>query len=87
LPVTANLKITGMTCQNCARHVREALQSVPGVDFAEVDLDGGRAEVRGDADFDALAQAVKKAGYEAAPEEASELKKKAPGPAKGGSLT
>lgn len=41
--MTSNLKIEGMTCQNCARHVREALQGVPGVEYAEVDLDGGLA--------------------------------------------
>ena len=31
-----NLKIGGMTCLNCVRHVREALQEVPGVEYAEV---------------------------------------------------
>ena len=31
------LAVQGMTCGNCARHVTEALQSVPGVAFAAVD--------------------------------------------------
>jgi Cu+-exporting ATPase len=35
-----------MTCANCARHVTEALQSVPGVDSALVDLEASLATVR-----------------------------------------
>jgi len=68
------LKIGGMTCQNCARHVREALQEVPGVEYAEVDLDGGRARVKTNdaepelAQVKALVEAVEQAGYSAAPE-------------------
>jgi len=58
------LKINGMTCQNCARHVREALQKVPGVTSAEVDLAGGAAVVQGGGENTAaLLQAVAKAGY------------------------
>lgn len=38
--------IEGMTCGNCARHATEALQGVPGVAFAVVDLAQGRATVR-----------------------------------------
>ena len=30
-PVVTELHVEGMTCNNCARHVTEALQSVPGV--------------------------------------------------------
>jgi len=67
------LKISGMTCQNCARHVREALQEVPGVEYAEVDLDGGQARVQPlngtEPRLDAMLAAVARAGYEAAPEE------------------
>jgi Cu+-exporting ATPase len=72
------LKIGGMTCQNCARHVREALQEVPGVAYAEVDLDSGRARVKISEtngiegprpDLKALMEAVAQAGYTAVPEE------------------
>ena len=38
--------ITGMTCANCARHVTEAIQSVPGVGSATVRLEANRASVR-----------------------------------------
>jgi Cu+-exporting ATPase len=62
------LKIDGMSCQNCARHVREALQGVPGVAYAEVDLDAGRATVKGEGngpEIPALVEAVGRAGYTA----------------------
>ena len=40
------LTISGMTCANCARHVTEAIQSVPGVQSATVNLDAHQALVR-----------------------------------------
>jgi len=65
------LLVEGMTCGNCARHVTEAIQSVPGVQNAVVDLGGGRASIRWNspaaADESAVIAAVKKAGYDAAP--------------------
>jgi copper chaperone CopZ len=62
-----HLKIDGMTCQNCVRHVRGALQKVAGVESAEVDLDQGAASVQtGDGTVAAeLIQAVQRAGYKA----------------------
>jgi Cu+-exporting ATPase len=67
----SELVINGMTCSNCARHVLDALQSVPGVDRAEVALDQGRAGVRWKAgttpNLAALSAAVSAAGYDARP--------------------
>jgi Cu+-exporting ATPase len=61
------LTVTGMTCGNCARHVTEALQNVPGVRTATVSLDAHRAEVRWKAvakpDPSALVEALEQAGY------------------------
>ena len=59
------LAIKGMTCSNCARHVTEAIQSVPEVASASVQLDAGRATVRwnGVPDVPAVMEAVKEAGY------------------------
>jgi Cu+-exporting ATPase len=58
-----------MTCANCARHVREALVSVPGVQSAEVQLEQGTASVRwsdGDShDAAALLKSLDEAGYPA----------------------
>ena len=63
--MTTTLKVTGMTCQHCARAVREALAAVPGVDAALVDLDGSAARIEGEAAASALIQAVTDAGYHA----------------------
>src|SRR5216117_1584209 len=58
--------VTGMNCNNCARHVTEAIQGVAGVAGADVRLEEGRATVRWrpDALLDAgqIVAAVKKAG-------------------------
>src|SRR2546421_6312843 len=61
------LAITGMTCGNCARHVTEALQAVPGVRNATVSLDAQQASLRWAADakpdVPAAIRAVEAAGY------------------------
>jgi Cu+-exporting ATPase len=65
---TTELKISGMTCNNCARHVGEALRGVPGVQMAEVQLDENAATVRwknGQGDPHQLIAAVEEAGYKA----------------------
>jgi Cu+-exporting ATPase len=58
-----------MTCQNCARHVTDAIQGVPGVRSASVMLDAGRATVRwapdASPDVAAVIRAVAAAGFEA----------------------
>jgi P-type Cu+ transporter len=63
------LAVGGMTCGNCARHVTEALQSVPGVRNAMVDLEGKSASVKwaqgARPDGTALVHAVEAAGYDA----------------------
>lgn len=62
---TTNLKIEGMTCGHCVRAVKQALEAVPGVQSATVDLDGGTAVVTHDETVatPALAHAVKEEGY------------------------
>jgi P-type Cu+ transporter len=63
------LLVTGMNCSNCARHVTEAIQSVPGVRSATVLLEAGRTTIRWEAEaaqnVPAVVAAVKKAGYAA----------------------
>src|SRR5450759_176864 len=72
------LSVSGMTCNNCARHVTEAAQSVPGVHSAVVNLEARRASVRWAADsqqnISAVVQAIQKAGYDAKLVEADEHK-------------
>jgi len=60
-----DLGITGMTCATCAGRVQRALQRVPGVLAAEVNLATERALVRALAGTEeaALAAAVEAAGY------------------------
>ena len=64
MPLT--LTVTGMSCEHCEQAVVEALQGVEGVSAASADRDAEEATVDGDADTDALIQAVEDAGYEAA---------------------
>ena len=74
---TTQFAVDGMTCQNCARHVREAAQSIPAVADAHVELEANRLTVRwrtpppippspgpAVAPLDALLHAVREAGYE-----------------------
>ena len=65
---TLELNIGGMTCDNCVRHVTEALRGVDGVQGAEVDLEAARAKVIMDdgTPRERLVGAVQAAGYEAA---------------------
>lgn len=60
-----HLKIEGMTCNHCVAAAKKALESVPGVEHAEVTLEPGGATVSGDASTDLLVVAIKNAGYTA----------------------
>jgi Cu+-exporting ATPase len=66
---TTELLVSGMSCNNCARHVTDAIQGVPGVRSATVILDAGRASVRWNSgagqNVSAVIAAVRKAGYTA----------------------
>src|SRR6185503_16286264 len=68
-PENTDLMVHGMTCSNCVRHVREAIQNVEGVRQATVSLDVGRATVKWKRETEpnpeAVLQAVKQAGYTA----------------------
>ena len=54
-----------MTCQNCVRHVKEAISEVSGVKSVEVSLENASAKVSSDIDLDrgAPKTAVQEAGY------------------------
>lgn len=63
---TVDLAVEGMTCDNCVRHVTQALENVPGVKKVDVRLPGSATvEVKGEPDRRALESAVEKAGYKA----------------------
>ena len=61
------LNITGMTCDHCQHAVKGALESVEGVQNANVDLATGTAKVEGNADLNTLIAAVEEEGYQAVP--------------------
>ena len=57
------IKVKGMMCHNCERHVREALEALPGVRAAEANYESGLVTVRGTATEAEMKQAVAAAGY------------------------
>ena len=60
------LHVDGMMCQNCAKHVREALEKIQGVSDVSVDLGAKTVSLTasGDVSDSVLSGAVDKAGYE-----------------------
>lgn len=58
------LKIEGMSCGHCKMSVEKALQAVPGVVSASVDLAKKEALVTGTADRAALVKAVEDTGFD-----------------------
>ncbi|MBB2777072.1 UNVERIFIED_ORG: Au+-exporting ATPase [Comamonas terrigena] len=64
---TVELAVEGMTCASCVGRVERALQKVPGVTAAQVNLATERATVQGSATLEALLAALDKAGYPGQP--------------------
>lgn len=64
---TIELKVAGMTCLDCSRHITQALEGVPGVSSAQVDYRAGTAhvDVTQPVPMEALVGAVERAGYRA----------------------
>jgi copper ion binding protein len=61
------LKIEGMSCEHCVKHLTQALEGVGGVKSAKVSLKDKSAQVEhGDqVSLESLKAAVTEAGYEA----------------------
>ena len=60
------LKVEGMTCGHCVKHVQQAIAKVPGVQGpVEVSLEKGEALVNGAPSLKAVLAAVREAGYSA----------------------
>lgn len=59
------LKIEGMMCQHCQKHVQEALSAMNGVTAVSVNLDGGKADVEASRDIptEEFAKVIADAGY------------------------
>ena len=57
------VKVKGMMCHNCERHVREALEALPGVESAAADFRTGLVTIHGSPGEGELRQAIQAAGY------------------------
>lgn len=65
---TATYQVQGMTCDGCAKHVKEALAKEPGVKKVEVDVAGKKVMVEYDGaktDTSKIRAAIEKLGYKA----------------------
>lgn len=64
---TMNVKVKGMTCENCVKHVREKLESIDGVSNVNVGLDGGGKTSfdydESKTDMDSIKKEIKDLGY------------------------
>ena len=60
------VKVNGMMCANCERHVKNALEALPQVNSAEVSRESGTAvlDLNGAVDAETVKKAVTDAGYE-----------------------
>lgn len=67
MKLTTKLSVKGMTCQNCVKHVTQALAALPGVQSAQVWLETNSAVVEHDQDakIEAMLLAIEEEGYEA----------------------
>ncbi len=72
--VEVMVPVEGMSCASCALRVERALQALPGVTRASVNLASGRAGVHfaGTADAGAVVRAIEDAGY-AVPQRTAEI--------------
>ncbi|RRD94582.1 copper chaperone [Clostridiales bacterium COT073_COT-073] len=64
--MTKELKIKGMSCGHCVKHVTNALSEVEGVSELQVNLEKANAtmQVTDQVSNEALIEAVTEAGYE-----------------------
>ncbi|NLA89683.1 MAG: heavy-metal-associated domain-containing protein [Alcaligenaceae bacterium] len=60
------IRVDGMSCQNCVKHVNEALSTVPGVEQVEVSLENANAIIKSKdgIDIEVLRTALDEAGYD-----------------------
>lgn len=58
------LQVSGMTCGHCAQAVTRAVEALPQVERALVDLKAGEVSVEGAADEAAIRRAIEEEGYE-----------------------
>ena len=57
------ISVKGMMCHNCERHVREALEALPGIASAEPNFETGLVKITGTAAEAEMKRAITAAGY------------------------
>ena len=65
---TAQLTVEGMSCEGCAKRLREALERLEGVSAVAVVLDGGQVTIAYDpavTTVPALREAIEETGFDA----------------------
>ena len=62
------LKVNGMMCVNCQKHVHDVLAAMAGVSSVDVNLEKGTAKVTADRDIpqDEFKKVIEETGYELA---------------------
>lgn len=58
------LTVEGATCQGCVKSIEKAVQTVTGVSTVSFDLESKLATVEGDAEKDAVVEAIEMAGFD-----------------------
>ncbi len=60
------IKVSGMGCENCVRHVTEAIEGLPGVKDVKVDLTSGQVSFENSesVNMDRIRALIEEAGYE-----------------------
>lgn len=57
--------IDGLCCSHCTAAAKKAIESIDGVEEADIELSSGTARVKGHADIEVVKQAVRDLGYKA----------------------
>ena len=55
--------VKNMKCMGCVSTVRKALEEIPGIESAEVDLESALATIEGDVDQSVILETLREAGY------------------------
>lgn len=60
------VRVDGMTCNNCVKHVNEALSEIPGVESVSVSLEKAGATITSTTEIDTetIRSALDEAGYD-----------------------
>ena len=59
------INISNMKCDGCVANAQKALQDLPGLENADIDLQKGNAVLSGDFDLDEAIRRLTDAGYPA----------------------